>query len=287
MSKPQLDNLPLEWIRAFEAAGRTGSFTRAAAETGLTQSAISQRIGNLEHRVGTPLFLRQPRGVILTVDGETWLPYVTAALHSLRQSSEALFGIQSRHLTISASASVIELWLAPRLGHFPADDTTQISFKTMILSSDISAQDDTVRIRYGSDNWTHHYKAPLYREIISPVASPDLARAMDHWQALPRIALSGLRPGWSEWVAQFGDPATPVPTLRFDTFSQALAAARAGLGVLLGSLPLCRYELETGQLMRLSDNTLNSQDTNWLLASQTALSHRHWKVLSELFLDKV
>lgn len=285
MSKSQLDNLPLEWIRAFEAAGRTGSFTQAAAETGLTQSAISQRIGNLEHRIGTRLFLRQARGVILTVDGESWLPYVTAALHSLRQSSEALFGVQQKHLTISASASVIELWITPRLGNRLSDEGTQISFKTMVLASDTSTQDETIKVRYGSGNWPHHHKVPLYAEVISPVAAPELLQTADKWQELPRIALSGGRPGWKEWVARFNDPATPVPTLRFDTFSHALAAARASLGVLLGSLPLCQREIETGELMRVSDNALNSQETNWLLASESAVSHQQWQELTELLVD--
>ncbi len=115
-----LDNLPLEWIRAFEAAGRTGSFSAAAQETGLTQSAISQRIGNLERRLGTQLFLRGARGVVLTVDGESWLPYVSSALRTLQQSSEQLFGMKRNQLVLSASATVIELWITQRLAELAA-----------------------------------------------------------------------------------------------------------------------------------------------------------------------
>ena len=89
MQNPPLENLPLEWVRAFEAAARTGSFTEAAAETGITQSAISQRIANLEARLGAQLFHRQPRRVVLTVAGETWLPYVSAVLRSLGESARA------------------------------------------------------------------------------------------------------------------------------------------------------------------------------------------------------
>ena len=59
MAHSPLHNIPLEWIRAFEASGRTGSFTSAAKETGLTQAAISQRISNLEEKIGTRLFLRK------------------------------------------------------------------------------------------------------------------------------------------------------------------------------------------------------------------------------------
>lgn len=285
MPQPRLDNLPLEWIRAFEAAGRTGSFTAAAAETGLTQSAISQRISNLERRIGAQLFVRQPRGVLLTVDGEAWLPYVSAALGNLRQSSEALFGVQQQHLTISASASVIELWIAPRLRTLPADARMQLSFKTMVLASDATQQDETIRVRYGTGAWPHAYKAPLYKEAISPVASPDLLRQADRWEDLPRIALSGPRPGWTTWCEQTGTPPTPVPLIRFDTLSPALAAARSGLGIVLASLPLCGDDLASGRLSRVTQTTLPSHETYWMLASETNMSRHRWKILSSIFVD--
>ena len=281
MPNHQLDNLPLEWIRAFEAAGRTGSFTAAATETGLTQSAISQRISNLEHQIGTALFVRQARGVILTVDGETWLPYVSSALNSLRHSSESLFGVQRKHLTISATASVIELWIADRLQHLTIQDDVQISFKSMVLASDVTQQDDVIKVRYGSGDWPQHYKTPLYKETLSPVATPTLLETALHWQTLPRLNLSGPRPGWKDWADQTGDPVTPVPMVRFDAFSSALAAARAGIGVLLASLPLCHDDLQSGRLVRLSSQTLTTRSTNWLLASKQSLSQRQWAMLSE------
>ncbi len=280
MPNRQLDNLPLEWMRAFEAAGRTGSFTAAAAETGLTQSAISQRIGNLEHQIGTALFVRQARGVILTVDGETWLPYVSSALNSLRHSSEALFGVQRQHLTISATASIIELWIAERLRRLPAQEHIQISFKSMVIASDVAPLDDVIRVRYGTGDWRQHFKVPLYKEEISPVVAPDLLESAKRWQTLPRLNLSGGRPSWKEWAEQTGDSVTPVPLFRFDAFSSALAAARAGLGVLLASLPLCHEDLQSGRLVRLSKNTLSTQSTNWLLASQKSVSQRQWAMLS-------
>jgi LysR family glycine cleavage system transcriptional activator len=281
MSTLQPDNLPLEWIRAFEAAGRTGSFTAAAAETGLTQSAISQRIGNLERQIGTALFVRQARGVILTVDGETWLPYVSSALISLRRSSEALFGVQKKHLTISATASVIQLWIAERLQHLPEQENIQISFKSMVLASDVTHQDDVIKVRYGADDWPQHFKTPLYKEALSPVAAPGLLATAKHWQTLPRLNLSGPRPGWKDWADHTGDPVTPVPMFRFDAFSSALAAARAGIGVLLASLPLCQDDLQSGRLVRLSPETLTTRSTNWLLASKESLSQRQWTMLSK------
>lgn len=130
MSEHPFKTPPLEWIRAFEAAARCGSFTAATAETGLTQSAISQRIGHLEKLLGTALFYRRARSIDLTVQGEAWLPHVRSALGSLRDSSEALFGSGRGRLTISASQSMIELWLLPRLERLQIIAGGQLSVQT-------------------------------------------------------------------------------------------------------------------------------------------------------------
>jgi len=285
MRQLSFDNLPLEWIRAFEVAARCGSFTGAAAETGLTQSAISQRIANLEQRLGARLFVRRARRIDLSVEGEAWLPHVQAALENLRESSETLFGITRDHLTLSASTSITELWIAPRLRGLAARTGAQISIRTMVVSSDTSSDDDTIRIRYGSGDWSQAYKAPLYEECLSPVAAPALLTCSPSWQSLPRIAVSGPRPGWSEWAERTGSPSTPVPTLRFDTFSSALAAATAGNGVLLASLPLCRKELASGSLERVSDDMIGHHQTYWLLASRKRVTRGLWEKLHECLVD--
>ena len=280
MTDSSFDNLPLEWIRAFEAAARVGSFTGAARETGLTQSAISQRIGHLERRLGTKLFVRQARSVALTVEGEAWLPHVRTALESLRESSEALFGVARNRLTISASASVIDLWIAPRLGRLMAATGGQITFRTMVLSSDTGHDDDTIRIRYGTGDWPQAYKLPLYAEVMAPVAAPALLNSGAPWQDLPRIAVSGPRPGWTEWCALSGTPTVPVPVLRFDTFASAMAATRAGRGVLLASLPLSAADLTAGTLMRLGEATLPYHATYWLIASNDRVTRAQWAALT-------
>lgn len=157
-------NIPLEWICAFKAAGRLGSFTAAARETGLTQAAISQRISHLEHRIGTQLLLRKARGVVLTVDGESWLPYVSSALTTLHESAQELFSIERRHYTLSASNSITDLWIIPRLENLPADEALQFSFRTIVLSADASQQGEGMIIRYGAGDWSWRSKSPLYKE---------------------------------------------------------------------------------------------------------------------------
>lgn len=275
------DNLPLEWVRAFEAAARCGSFTGAGGETGLTQSAISQRIGHLERRLGTRLFVRQARSIALTVEGEAWLPHVRTALESLRESSEALFGVSRDRLTISASTSVIDLWIAPRLEKLMAAIGGQITFRTMVLSTDAAHDDDTVRIRYGTGDWPQTYKLPLYPEVMAPLAAPSLLRSGVPWQDLPRIAVSGPRPGWTEWCALTGTPTVPVPVLRFDTFASAMAAARDGRGILLASLPLSASDLTAGTLTRIGDETLPYHAAYWLIASKDRVTRAQWAALTD------
>lgn len=279
MQTPSFDQLPLEWIRAFEAAARLGSFTVAATETGLTQSAISQRIGHLESRLGSRLFLRQARQISLTPEGEAWLPHVQLALEGLRDSTEALFGVARNRLTISASSSITDLWLVPRLARLTEATGSEIRLRTMVVSTGEAREDDAIRIRYGAGGWPVTYRAPLYDERLAPVATPDLL-AQGEWSDLPRISVSGPRPSWRQWSEAFGTPTTPMPHLRFDTFASALAAARAGLGVLLASLPLVEADLHSGALKRASTDVLTHHETYWLLAAKERVSRRQWQQIS-------
>ena len=100
---------PLEWLRVFEAAGRLGNFTAAAAELGVTQATVSQRIGHLEARLDTHLFVRLARSVELTADGEAYLPHIKNALDAVRRGTADLFGTPRTRITIAASASVAAL----------------------------------------------------------------------------------------------------------------------------------------------------------------------------------
>ncbi len=283
MAIRKFDHLPLEWIRAFEAAARTGSFTAAARETGLTQASISQRIGHLEQTINTPLFIRGARGVRLSVDGEAWLPYVTNALETLRQSATDLFGAQHRKITIAAGASVIQNWLAPRLASFPQAPGLQISFTTMVVQSDARRQDATVEIRYGDGNWPGLRAERLFAESIAPVAAPALLERRGPWHLLQKIALSGPRMGWQEWARETGNPATPIPILRFDSLILALAAAKAGSGVALASLPLCADDLAAGRLVALSGPPVPSPQSYWMTAQKSAHSQEQWDGLAGIF----
>lgn len=264
------ENLPpLEWIRVFEAAARLGSFTAAAEELGLTQAAVSQRIRNLELRIGAHLFDRQARGVSLSTQGEAWQPHVQAALSQLAHSTSNLFAAPRRKVSIAASGSIIELWIAPRLPDIvKALPHLQLSFETIQRLPDYSRSEADLEIRFGNGTWPDMKGVRLYAEELAPVAAPHLLeQANGDWRSLPRIALSGPRHGWSDWTTAQGELPPPVPMLRFDTFVQALRAAEAGAGVLLSSLPLCSAAIDAGRLVRLGQESLHMDESYWIIRS--------------------
>ncbi|MEM1363772.1 MAG: LysR family transcriptional regulator [Pseudomonadota bacterium] len=268
---------PLEWVRAFEAAARLGSFTAAAAETGLTQPAVSHRIAQLEKHLNARLFFRRPRAITLTVEGETWLPYVQTALRDLSDSSEMLFAKGRQQLTISASQSVISMWLAPRLSSTMLATGAAISVQSLVLGGQSATQDETIQIRYGPGRWPHFYQVPLFKEAIAPVCAPSLAG--EDWAKLPRIACTGPRPDWKDCVKPLGVPSNPNPQIRVDTLHAAVAIAKAGHGVALGSLPLCSDGIHTGSLVRLGGCVVEHTETYWILASRDAIGPRQWEAL--------
>ena len=272
---------PLEWIRVFEAAGRTGSFTAAAGETGLIQAAVSQRIKNLEASIGARLFDRQARGVTLTVAGEAWLPDVTETLQTLEQSTRELFEKPLKRIKISSSASVIQLWLIPRLGQFY--ETTpgyHLSFETVHVEPDFKKADAQVEIRYGQGNWPGVRAAQMYQEALVPCISPRLEGGTEKSLAdLPLIAVSGPRPGWQYWSARTGVVTASTPTLRFDSYVQALAAASAGQGVILGSVPLCTQAFQDGTLVPIGASVEVGDQGYWLTSDPKALPQRQWQAL--------
>src|SRR5688500_8562716 len=115
MSKPLP---PLPAIRAFEAAARLGSFTRAAAELYMTQAAVSYQIKQLEQRLGLTLFQRQPRQVVLTPSGQRLAPAVLDAFKQLHTAFAQTLEREESELAITSLPTIAATWLVPRLGFF-------------------------------------------------------------------------------------------------------------------------------------------------------------------------
>lgn len=189
------DHLPLERMRVFEAAGRMGSFTAAANEVGLTQAAASQRIQNLQARLGARLFTRLARDVRLTVEDRAWLPQVHKALRGLDRSADALFGKPLQKLVLSASASVIPLWVVARLAALEPDAQFQLSLTTVNSEPDFAKSHATVEIRDG--NGTVPGVLPLLVERLDRPLDLDQQRVS---LAVERLAGRYLDPAFADAV---------------------------------------------------------------------------------------
>lgn len=253
---------PLDWLRVFEAAGRHGSFTAAAEEFGSTQAAVSQRIRNLENWLGRKLFVRAARGVSLTVEGESYLPLVQEALTALKLGTEDLFSAAPRELRIAALDSHLNWLLLPRIaGFLETRPDVRLVTDSVPKRSDFAEEKTAFQIRFGRGKWAGRSARLLHREVLLPMASPDLAGP---WQDLPVIDLRGERPGWRDWAQQAGQPRPDGTRYSLDSMGHGLQAAALGQGVVLGSVVLGAPLLASGRLAACTSGQLETGLGYWL-----------------------
>lgn len=248
---------PLTWFRSFEASARTLSFTAAADELGLTQSAISQQVRSLELRLGVALFTRKPRGLILTDEGRKLQPKVSASLDQLASATaEFEVGLTEGLLTVAASVSVVRWIIAPRLTEFTATrPDLRIRLLGTIWPDEFKAALADVEIRFGSDKQVGRGAARLGPDSLIAVAAAPLAAPL---QSYPLIEPVGMAEGWRDWAKVSGTLNLPEPALFVDSHGAALDLAKGGAGVALTSSLLAAGALADGDLVRIHDATIPS-----------------------------
>lgn len=229
---------PVSWLQAFEAAGRTLSFTRAGEELSVTQSAISQRIRMLEARLGQDLFIRHPRSLTLTEAGRAWLPSVQDAFNRLARGTAEVFGPEPEApVTIRATPAIQQFWLAPRLHAFQqCHPQTPLRVVTGVWPDDFVGEDVDMEIRYGLADWSHLVQCPLGSDAMTPVCVPQLANALSSSASLVNHTLlhtTGFVVGWSTWLEAAGLADIETRHLWCDTQSMTLRLATEGCGVAL------------------------------------------------------
>src|SRR5215469_7786177 len=166
----------LNGLRAFEAAARHLSFTQAAAELNVTQTAISHQIRRLEQELGLRLFVRKNRALALTPTAKDYLPGVRAAFNDLRLATDRLLRKDADNvLTISTLASLAAKWLLPRLAAFQeAHPGIDVRITTSPSQVDFKGGDVDAAIRYGRGTWTGLRAEWLMADELFPVCSPSL-----------------------------------------------------------------------------------------------------------------
>ncbi|MEK0084027.1 LysR substrate-binding domain-containing protein [Benzoatithermus flavus] len=249
-----LHQVPLSILRAFEAAGRTGSFRFAAAELGLTPSAVSHAVRKLEQTLGASLFTRDGRAVRLTPEGEALMRHVGVAFEELRRGLEMVSTRGPQLLRLHSAPSFATQWLMPRLPRFLRDHPgIEVRLAagtdyTRFLNDEFDAD-----IVYGLPHQEGLVVIPLGEETVTPLCTPELGRTiktpMDLFDHI-LIESETKQVRWSDWFARNGLPAPRPQGVRFDRSFLAIAAAADGLGVTLESTRLTERELASGRLVR-------------------------------------
>jgi LysR family glycine cleavage system transcriptional activator len=272
---------PLNALRAFEAAARHLSFTRAAAELHVTQAAISHQVKALEEHLGRKLFRRLNRALLLTDDGQAYLPPVSRAFTLLNDATNDLL---TKHtpgpLTVSALPSFAARWLVPRLGRFrqiwPDID---LRIDPSAALTDFTQGDVNVCIRYGRGKYPGLRADWLMTEDIFPVCSPALVDG-PHPIREPRdlahqVLLHDDGHGdWRTWLLAAGvDLVDPTRGPIFTDSSMLIQAAMASQGVALARGVLAADELAAGRLVRPFTLSLPTEYAYYLVYPENSAEH--------------
>jgi LysR family glycine cleavage system transcriptional activator len=249
---------PLNALRAFEAAGRLGSFTRAAAELHVSHSAISRHVRGLEKRLNAHLFRNKNSGVELTEQGRSYLAIITPAFDQISEATELLSSQPAGTVTLTTESTIAQKWLVPRLAKFKArhpDIRLELSVTTRVM--DIEAHDFDMAIRYLRSAPPKDHDL-LFESAVRAYAAPGFAPVINgkldllELSARPLIEEATFRL-WPEWFAKAG--LGQVPDLNLPHPLGALLAiqsAVAGLGAVLMDKNLCEPEVSSGALVELS-----------------------------------
>jgi LysR family transcriptional regulator, glycine cleavage system transcriptional activator len=284
---------PLLSLRAFEAAARRMSFSHAAQELFVTQSAISHHIQKLEADLGVALFERRTRAIALTPHGEAYYAKVRDAFELLRLGTEQ---IRSRPagkttLTVGLLASFATRWLAPRLRAFSATHPgITLQLRPEIALANVAAGEVDVAIRYGRGGWPGVHAQRLMPERLSLVCAPSLVtgkKRLREPQDILRFPLltsySNNSFEWDGWAKRFDVDLGQTQMVQLHDYNIVVEAALAGQGIAMGRHHLIARQLTSGELVQvLPEAILDDARVGWWLVtpkgslSGAAAAFRDW-----------
>ena len=267
---------PLNAIKAFEAAARHESFTRAAEELCVTQGAVSHQVKALESELGVKLFNREPQRLVITGAGRDYLVVIRDALDRIALGTEQLLERQSSGtLTVSTSPNFAAKWLVHRLGRFaekhPAID---LRVSAALHHVDFAQEDVDVAVRHGDGVAPGLDVTRLCTEELFPVCSPDLMRGERPLRSPADLSGHTLlhldtRQDWSKWLDAAGVEQADLsrgPVL--NQASMVIDAAVAGQGIALARTALATQDLISGRLVRPFPLTLPVSYAYWIVCPQ-------------------
>ncbi|CAE6894660.1 MULTISPECIES: LysR substrate-binding domain-containing protein [Pseudomonas] len=249
-------------LLAFEAAARHESYTRAARELSLTQSAVSRQVQALEAQLGVRLFRREGRNIVLTDVGRLYLRELGDALAQIRSATlqAVAYGSGMGTLRLALLPTFGSTWLLPRLNRFyAANPGVQVHVHSRIQAVDFADGEIDAAITVGSGDWPELVVHPLLEETMVVVASPALLAAGEVVDAETIAAQTLLQvashpPLWASWFARHGlAPERMRSGPNFELTSHLLQAVRSGIGVGLVPQLLVADDVRHGHLLRVGE----------------------------------
>ncbi len=264
---------PLNALRAFEAAARYQSFTRAAEELCVTQGAVSHQVKALEAELGVKLFNRERQRLLITEAGREYMAVLRDALDRIAAGTERLLQRQSTGiLTVSTSPDFAAKWLVHRLGHF-AESHPEIDLRVSatLHHVDFAREDVDLAIRHGDGNWPGLETTRLCTEELFAVCSPKLLARRpritkpEELLKLPLLHLDD-RKIWARWLEAAGvaNPETAHGPI-LNRASMVIDAAVDGQGVALARTTLAAWDLLNGRLVQPIATTQRTAKTYWIV----------------------
>jgi LysR family transcriptional regulator, glycine cleavage system transcriptional activator len=270
---------PLNALKAFEAAARSESFTRAAEELSVTQGAVSHQVKALESTLGIKLFNRERQRLVITEAGREYLGVVRDALDRIAVGTERLVLHQSSGvLTVSISPDFAAKWLIYRLGRF-AERHPEIDLRVSATADhvDFAREDVDLAVRHGDGNWAGLHTVRLCPEQLFPVCSPKLVSGRKRITTasdllkFPLLRLDDWKT-WSRWFDAAGvtEPLAHGPIL--NRASMLIDAAVDSQGIALARTALAAWDIINGRLVRPIDVSLRMSNTYWIVCPKVTLS---------------
>jgi LysR family glycine cleavage system transcriptional activator len=264
---------PLNALRAFEAAARHESFTRAAAELFVTQGAVSHQVKALETQLGVRLFNREPQGLLLTEAGKEYLVAVRDGFDRIALGTERLLQRQNAGvLTVSTSPDFAAKWLVHRLGNFvEAHPGIDLRVSATLHHVDFSREEVDIAVRHGDGNWPGLDTVRLSSEQLFPVCSPKLLSGRKRLGKPADILKYPLihmdtRSDWARWLQAVSlDDAKVIHGPVLNRASMVIDAAINGQGIALARTTLSAYDIINGRLVRPFAEALRLSKTYWIV----------------------
>ncbi len=267
---------PLNALKAFEAAARHLSFTRAADELFVTQAAVSHQIKALEDYLSMKLFLRRNRTLLLTEEGQAYFLELKDIFKNLQEATEKLLAKGSKGaVTVAMPPSFASQWLVPRISKFSqAHPDIDVRIKAVDFDEGFLDDDVDVAIYYGKGRWSGVSADKLHTEFLTPLCSPLLfsgPKPLNDLSDLKHHVLlhDSSRAAWKDWLKHVGVQGVNVN--QGPVFSHSmlvLQAAALGQGIALGNTVLARPELDAGRLVIPFEEKVESRDAFYLVCDE-------------------